>query len=146
MWVQELIDGHPDRIRHELGVPKHVFKQLVDELSSHGHHHSKHITLEEQLGIFSIFLCDRPRVQARRGTFSAVERHYFHVFMFPSGFTTRVLTVVRSYFRKMLIAFSSRPIYTKYIHQITTFRRPDTFAHRRRPRSIPILQRRGRCN
>jgi hypothetical protein len=47
MWVLELLNGHPDRIRNELGVRKHVFRQLVDELSSHGYSHSKHVTLEE---------------------------------------------------------------------------------------------------
>ena len=56
MWVLELINGHPERIRHELGVRKHVFKQLIDELSSHGHHHSKHMALEEQLSIF-LYTC-----------------------------------------------------------------------------------------
>ncbi|KAF8120285.1 hypothetical protein EV363DRAFT_1146919, partial [Boletus edulis] len=48
MWVQELLDGHPDRIRNELGVRKHVFTRLIDELVSIGLTHSKHVTLEEQ--------------------------------------------------------------------------------------------------
>ena len=55
-------------------------------------------------------------MQARRGTFSAVERHYFNVFIFSfRSHHTEVLTTARRYFRKMLVAFSSPPIYTKYI-------------------------------
>ncbi|KAH6896235.1 hypothetical protein BKA70DRAFT_1116551 [Coprinopsis sp. MPI-PUGE-AT-0042] len=31
-WVQEVLDGHPERIRSELGVSLHVFSLLVHEL------------------------------------------------------------------------------------------------------------------
>ena len=51
-WVLELWNGHPERIHMELGVHKHVFKALLRELMQHGHLHSKHIMLEEQLTIF----------------------------------------------------------------------------------------------
>jgi len=43
---------HLDAHRTELGIHKHVFKVLVDELQHHGFNHSKYVTLEEQLGIF----------------------------------------------------------------------------------------------
>ena len=56
MWVLELLNGHPDRICSELGVQKHVFRKLIEELSSHGYLHSKHILLEEQLSIF-LYMC-----------------------------------------------------------------------------------------
>jgi len=48
----ELLNSHPKRICTELGIHKHVFKILVDELQCHGFNHSKHIILKEQLGIF----------------------------------------------------------------------------------------------
>ena len=51
-WVRELIDGHPERIRCELGVHKHIFKALIAYLINIGHTHSRHVTLEEQLAIF----------------------------------------------------------------------------------------------
>jgi hypothetical protein len=51
-WVQELLLGHPQRIRTELGMHKHVFLALIDQLHTMGHTHSKFITLEEQLAIF----------------------------------------------------------------------------------------------
>jgi hypothetical protein len=51
-WVQELLHGHPERIRTELGVHKEVFYALIRELQSMGHGNSKYVTLEEQLAIF----------------------------------------------------------------------------------------------
>ena len=51
-WVQELLHGHPEHIRTELGVHKEVFLALVDELRSMGHGDSRNVTLQEQLAIF----------------------------------------------------------------------------------------------
>lgn len=51
-WLQELLHGHPERIRTELGVHKEVFHALIQELQSMGHRGSKYVTLEEQLAIF----------------------------------------------------------------------------------------------
>ena len=51
-WVQELLHGHPERIRTELGVHKEVFHCLIRELQSMGHSDTKYVTLEEQLAIF----------------------------------------------------------------------------------------------
>jgi hypothetical protein len=51
-WVQELLHGHPEQIRTELGVHKEVFYALIRELQSMGHGNSKYVTLEEQLAIF----------------------------------------------------------------------------------------------
>ena len=55
-WVWELINGHPKCIRNELGVHKHVFHALVEELQLAGYKHSKHIYLKEQLAIF-LYIC-----------------------------------------------------------------------------------------
>jgi len=51
-WVCKLLEGHPDRIRCELGVNKHVFHFLISYLQVIGINHSRGITLEEQLAIF----------------------------------------------------------------------------------------------
>jgi len=51
-WVQELLHGHPKRIRCEFGVTKDVFGHLIAELHAMGYTHSKHVSLEEQLEIF----------------------------------------------------------------------------------------------
>jgi hypothetical protein len=51
-WVLELLTGHPERIRCELGMHKHVFLAIIDELRELGYGDSRSVTLEEQLAIF----------------------------------------------------------------------------------------------
>jgi hypothetical protein len=51
-WVMELLAGHPKRIRCELGVHRHVFLELIQELRQLGHDRSKYVSLKEQLAIF----------------------------------------------------------------------------------------------
>lgn len=56
MWVLELLAGHPERIRTELGVYHHVFYALIEELQANGYTDSRYVTLEEQLAIF-LYCC-----------------------------------------------------------------------------------------
>ena len=51
-WVTELLNGHPLRIKTELGVSKEVFEALILVLQDLGHRSSRYISLEEQLAIF----------------------------------------------------------------------------------------------
>ena len=51
-WVLELLNGHPDRIKNELGMRKHVFHTLVAALRASGLQDSRYIMLEEKLAIF----------------------------------------------------------------------------------------------
>ena len=51
-WVLELLNGHPERIQTELGVCKHVFLKLIDELRSMGYSDKRDVTLVEKLTIF----------------------------------------------------------------------------------------------
>lgn len=51
-WVDELIDGHPDRIKTALGVSLPIFKGLLSTLRKLGYKNSKHVKLREQLAIF----------------------------------------------------------------------------------------------
>ena len=51
-WVRELLNGHPEWIRNELGVHKHVFNGLITALQQAGVYSSKHVFHEEQLAIF----------------------------------------------------------------------------------------------
>lgn len=51
-WVLELLQGHPKRIRCELGVHKHVFYALHAELCTMGLAPARDVTSEEQLAIF----------------------------------------------------------------------------------------------
>ena len=55
-WVIELIVGHPERIRCELGVHAHVSESLINDLRNLGHTDSCHVSLEEQLAIF-LYTC-----------------------------------------------------------------------------------------
>jgi hypothetical protein len=55
-WVQELLNGHPERIRCELGMHSHAFMELVGQLRLIGHTNSKYVCLEEQIAIF-LYAC-----------------------------------------------------------------------------------------
>jgi hypothetical protein len=55
-WVIELLEGHPERIRCELGVHKEVFEHLIKHLHSAGLHSSRKTLIEEQLAIF-LYTC-----------------------------------------------------------------------------------------
>ena len=111
-WIVELLNGHPERIRTELGVHKHVFKALVQELKENNYTHSKHVMLEEKLGIF-LYTCVTglsirhvgERFQRANSTIST------YVFTFSLSF---LLNICR-YFKEMLFAFSSPGIYSKYV-------------------------------
>jgi hypothetical protein len=51
-WVNELLGGHPGRIRLELGVERSTFILLVKALQTLGLQSSRHISIEEQVAIF----------------------------------------------------------------------------------------------
>jgi len=51
-WLLELVEGHPERIKTELGMRLHVFLKLVDELRRIGLSGSRNVSLEEQVAIF----------------------------------------------------------------------------------------------
>jgi len=52
-WVEELLHGHDGRFYNQMGMHKHVFKQLLRELQwKVDLDSSKYITIEEQVAIF----------------------------------------------------------------------------------------------
>jgi hypothetical protein len=51
-WILELLNGHPEQIRMELGVHKHVFLKFIDELQLMGYSDERDVTLVEKLAIF----------------------------------------------------------------------------------------------
>ena len=55
-WVNELIFGHPERIRTCLSMRVHVFLALVSELHLHGLKNSRYVTLKEKIAIF-LYVC-----------------------------------------------------------------------------------------
>jgi hypothetical protein len=53
MWVNELLTGHRDRMCRNMGMHKQVFRKLACALTAKtGLGDSKHVTLNEALGIF----------------------------------------------------------------------------------------------
>jgi hypothetical protein len=51
-WVHELLSGHPERIRNELGVYRGTFIILVEVVKMAGLQSSHRVSIEEQLAIF----------------------------------------------------------------------------------------------
>lgn len=55
-WVHELMHGHPDCIRTELGMHLHVFLAFVAELRVNGLKNTRYVMVEEQAAIF-LYMC-----------------------------------------------------------------------------------------
>jgi hypothetical protein len=56
-WVQELLSGHPIRIRNELGMRRGVFLQLLAVLRRKaGVNDTRYVSAEEQLATFLYFV------------------------------------------------------------------------------------------
>ncbi|KAI0246946.1 hypothetical protein BJV78DRAFT_1134155, partial [Lactifluus subvellereus] len=51
-WVQELLNGHPLRIKTELGMRHHVFWHFVQALVHSGLKPARNMSYEEQAAIF----------------------------------------------------------------------------------------------
>ena len=113
-WVQELLTGHPERIRTELAIHKHVFRTILVELQGAKCTHSKHVTLEEQLMIF-LYTCIT----------GLSVRHVGERFQRSNATISKYVTAdcishssdknITRYFKKILFTLSSPPIYRKYV-------------------------------
>ncbi|KAJ7751618.1 hypothetical protein B0H16DRAFT_1839949, partial [Mycena metata] len=52
-WINELLNGHPDRFRRAFGMSRHVFLKLIQVLRlKSGLRPTKHVTCQEQVAIF----------------------------------------------------------------------------------------------
>lgn len=51
-WLDELLEGHPQRFYDSMGMNKHVFRALLAELVLIGLHDTRWVSKEEQLAIF----------------------------------------------------------------------------------------------
>ena len=97
MWVEELLEGHPDCIYCKLSVQKEVFLELIHTLHNFSITGSKHISLEEQVSIFLYM------------SMTGLTIHHI-----GKHFQCLNNTISKS-FCKMLLIFSSAPFYTTYI-------------------------------
>jgi hypothetical protein len=56
-WIQELLTGHPARFRRSMGMSKHVFQRLVQELHVFARLcPTKYVSMNEQVAIF-MYIC-----------------------------------------------------------------------------------------
>lgn len=56
LWLEELLTGHPERFREQLGLAHHVFRKLSQVLQErHGLRDSRHVSADEQLAIILHF-------------------------------------------------------------------------------------------
>ena len=52
MWVEDLMNCHPDHIKSELGLRLHVFVALVQALAAVGLKATQYVSLEQHVAIF----------------------------------------------------------------------------------------------
>jgi len=97
MWVQELIAGHPKRIRTELGMRRNIFLQFVQTLMLSGLKPGRFVSYEEQAAIF-LYACVTGLSTRRLG-----ERFQ------------RSNDTISHYFRAVLRIVSSLPFYGNYV-------------------------------
>jgi len=74
MWVREIIGGNPQHIEDQLGVAKHVFRQLIWQISLWtSATHTCHVGLD---GYFPVHHGDKPVQQESCRVFSKEWLHY----------------------------------------------------------------------
>jgi hypothetical protein len=120
-WVNELVNGHPDRIYHELGMRSEVFLEFVSKLRSVGLGNGRWVMLEEKAGIFLYMSVTGLRIR--------------HV---GERFQRSVETVSRA-FREVLFAVSSDPFYSQYVH-LPTSQDPISPHIRDNPKRYPLFK------
>jgi hypothetical protein len=114
-WVQELINGHPDWIKTELGMRKHVFHALLHELWTCGLCDSKYILLDEQVAVFLYTCVTGQGFQAvmLQNVFSTPTQPCRSTFMLLQDI--HCLTYHIRYFKRVLLALSLAPFYNKFV-------------------------------
>ena len=88
-WVLELMTGHPDHIRNNLGISLDVFQSLLHVLRSNGCVQSHNgVSVEEQLTIF-LYTCVTGLSTCHVGerfqhSSETIARYIFHLFLISS--------------------------------------------------------------
>lgn len=126
-WVLELLNGHPERIRTELGVHKHVFLALIAELHALGHADSKFVTLEEQLAIFLYASVTGLSVRHLGERFQRSNETISKYFSYFFNYRIFIHLLLYRYFQKITHIFASAPFYTKYVKQVTPNDPPSSY-------------------
>ena len=74
-WVGELLAGHPNRIRNELGVYRGTFLVLTEIMKQAGLQSSRHVSIEEATFNLPLHRSHRVNFHSRRRTVSAVNKY-----------------------------------------------------------------------
>jgi hypothetical protein len=95
-WLDELLCGHPDQRKEQLGVSKHVFSYLSSKLQQCcGLHDSQNgVTADEQLAIF-LHLVTTGNSECLRKGFNKVEIQSVGIATTSSNVMTEPCTRVR---------------------------------------------------
>lgn len=118
-WVQELINGHPERIKCELGMSLFVFQALIKALRTVGLQDTRSITLKEYLAIF-LYTCVTglsiwhvgERFQHANATISKYVLHIYRREISHYELLFRAFCMI-------LYGLSSPPSHTTYVHLLT---------------------------
>ena len=78
-WVGELLAGHPNRIRNELGVYQGTFLVLTEIMKQAGLQSLQHVSIEEQLSISPLHRSHRVNFHSCRRMVSAVNKYDYEV-------------------------------------------------------------------
>ena len=121
MWVQELIAGHPKRIKTELGMRRNIFLQFVQTLVLLGLKPGRYVSYEEQAVIY-LYACVTGLSTRRLG-----ERFQ------------RSNDTISHYFCAVLSILSSSPFYGNYVClPLATFPTPPEI--RSNPKFFPFFE------
>ncbi len=139
-WLHDLLKGHPAHFCSQFSINKHVFRQLVAELWTVGLTNSRRLTLEEHVATFlyssvtglSIWL---------------ISEWFQHAFATISWWAisevllcpTNSVISICSYFKTILHALSSPPIYSKYVC-LPTANTPTLIEIQNNPKFYPFFQ------
>jgi hypothetical protein len=137
-WVMELLAGHPERIRCELGLHKHVFLELIQELRRSGHSDSRFVSLEEQLAIFLYMSVTGLTIRHTGERFQRSNETISRCVCSFLSMVYRTELAVR-YFRKMTDIFATPPFYTSYV-QLPTADEIVSMHIRHNPKFFPYFK------
>jgi len=74
--LDELIAGHPKHFYNSMGMNKHVFAKLLEELIQVGLHDTRYVTAEEQLAIFLYLAVTGLAQRHLKNAFSKVQTQF----------------------------------------------------------------------
>ena len=138
MWVEELMNGHPDCIKSELGMRLHVFVALVQALAAMGLKATQYISLEH-VAIFLYTCVTGLSIRHVGERFQQANATISKYVSFPIDIENAHLLSSQRSFCTMLYALSSPPFYTSYVW-LPTINDPIPFEIATNPKFFPFFE------